>query len=157
MFSSLDLSAWLMLIVTYAHGVAAIAWLGGSVLHAFALQPLALAAPTQMRPAMSLIGPAYREIVDISIVTLIVSGLLLMFYRVQSDAATVAWVSVLAVKLALATGMFYIVWRQRRSKDDKQESRGLASRMLGYDALLAIGMVVFLLATLLRQLVEKAI
>ncbi len=158
MFSEISFTEWLMLMVRYAHGVAAIAWIGGSLFHAAALRPLVLAAPAQMQPAMSLIGPAYREIVDISIVTLIVSGLLLMFSRIQSDAATVAWVSVLAVKMTLALGMFYIVWRNRRSENGESVANGsIVSRFLGYDALLGLGMTAFLLATVMRKLIETVL
>ncbi len=158
MFSEISVTEWLMLMVRYAHGVAAIAWIGGSLFHAAALRPLVVAAPSQMRPAMSLIGPAYREIVDISIVTLIVSGLLLMFYRIQGDDATIAWASVLAVKIALAVGMFYIVWRNRRGEKGESVVNGnIASRLLGYDALLALGMTAFLLATVMRKLIETVI
>lgn len=157
MFSEIGFTEWLMLMVRYAHIVGAVAWLGGSIFHAAALRPLVLAAPAQMQPAMSLIGPAYREIVDISIVALIVSGLLMMFYRIQGDGATVAWAAVLAVKIAIALVMFYIVWRNRRSGGYDTGKSNFASRMLGYDALLAMGMIVFMLASVMSKLVETTL
>ena len=52
---------------------------------------------------MSLIAPAYREIIDIAVVTLIVSGIILMFSRIQGSEATVSWAIVLGIKIALAT------------------------------------------------------
>ena len=95
MFSEISVGEWLMVVVRYAHAVAAIAWIGGSIFHALILRPLTVAHPDKMGQAMSLIGPAYREIIDIAVVTLVVSGLILMFSRIQGDEATVAWAIVL--------------------------------------------------------------
>lgn len=157
MFTDIGLSEWLTLAVRYGHGIAAVAWLGGSLFHAFALTPLVAAYPQQMGPAMSLIKPAYREMVDISVAVLIVTGLILMFSRIQSSEASIAWAIVLSVKIALAVWMFYVVWRRRRTTGDEPQSEGFASKMLGYNWLLAAGLVVFMLAGVLREIVESAL
>ncbi len=146
-----------MVIVRYAHGVAAIAWIGGSVFHTLILRPLTAVYPDRMVDALSLIRPAYREIIDIAVVTLVVSGIILMFSRIQGNTATVAWAVVLAVKIALAMWMLYIVWRSRRTPKEAALDQGIMSRTLGYNALLALGLTVFLLATVLRELVEASL
>ncbi len=157
MFSEISVGEWLMVVVRYAHAVAAIAWIGGSIFHALILRPLTVAHPDKMGQAMSLIGPAYREIIDIAVVTLVVSGLILMFSRIQGNEATVAWAIVLGVKIALALVMFYIVWRRRRMSSEEQAAAGVGSKLLGYNALLFLGLVVFLLANVLQELVEASL
>lgn len=146
-----------MVAVRYAHAVAAIAWIGGSIFHALILRPLTVAHPDKMDQAMSLIGPAYREIIDIAVVTLVVSGLILMFSRIQGNEATVAWAIVLAVKIGLALGMFFMVWRRRRISASDRATTGIASKLLGYNAVLFLGLVIFLLASILGELVEASL
>ena len=157
MFSDLGIGDWVMVLVRYAHGTAAIAWVGGSIFHALILRPLVAAEPEKMSASMSVIVPAYREIIDIAVVTLIVSGLILMFSRIQGNEATVSWAIVLGVKIALALWMFYIVWRRRRMTTSQLIDEGIASKLLGYNAVLALGLIVFLLANVLRELVEASL
>jgi len=157
MFIDIGIAEWLTLAVRYGHGIAAVAWLGGSLFHVFALTPLVAAYPQQMAPAMSLIKPAYREMVDISVAVLIVTGLILMFSRIQSNEASIAWAIVLSVKIGLALWMFYIVWRRRRTTGEEAPSEGFASKLLGYNWLLGFGLVVFMLAGVLREMVETAL
>ncbi len=157
MFSEIGIGDWLMVLVRYAHGVAAIAWIGGSIFHALILRPLTIAEPQKMAQVMSLITPAYREIIDIAVVVLTVSGLILMFARIQGNEATVSWAIVLAIKIVLALWMFYIVWHRRRSTAGASVNDGMASKLLGYNALLALGLIVFLFATVLRELFETSL
>ncbi len=146
-----------MVLVRYAHGVAAISWVGGSIFYALILRPLSKAQPDKMQTAMSLIAPAYRELIDIAVVTLVVSGIILMFSRIQGSEATVAWAIVLGIKIMLAIWMFYIVWRRRSDPTGTTEPGSLASKLLGYNAVLALGLIVFLIATVLRELVEASL
>ena len=157
MFSDIGIGDWVMVIVRYGHAVAAIAWIGGSIFHALILRPLVVAEPEKMAQAMSLITPAYREIIDIAVVTLIVSGLILMFSRIQGNEATVQWAIVLGIKIVLAIWMFYIMWRRRRMSANETLKEGIASKLLGYNAVLALGLIIFLLANILQELVETSL
>ena len=80
-----------------------------------------------------------------------------MFSRIQGSEATVSWAIVLGVKIALALWMFYIVWRRRRMSSEDTVREGTASKLLGYNAILALGLIVFLLANVLRELVEASL
>ncbi len=150
-----------MLFVRWAHAIGAVAWIGGSIFFAFILRPVERANPDLVRPVLRPLGSVYRELVDIAVIAIIVSGIILMFDRLTGGDASVQWFIVLAVKLALALWMFYLVWRFRQSDFDSTEKpSGIAARMswlIGYNAMVFIGVIVFLLASTLRVLFESSI
>lgn len=150
-----------MLFVRWAHAIGAVAWIGGSIFFAFILRPVERANPDLVRPVLQPLGSVYRELVDIAVIAIIVSGIILMFDRLTGGDASVQWFIVLAVKLALALWMFYLVWRFRQSDFDSTEKpSGIAARMswlIGYNAMVFIGVIVFLLASTLRVLFESSI
>ena len=150
---------WLMWLVRWAHAVSAVAWVGGSIFFAVVLRPVLAANPELGRQLMAPIGAIYKELVDAAVLALIVSGLVLMFDRLTGSQVTPTWFIVLGVKLALALWMFYLVWRFRRSGYQPTPGPGVLRRvswLLGYNAVVAIGLVVFLLAGLLGTLFEAA-
>ncbi len=150
-----------MLFVRWAHAIGAVAWIGGSIFFVFILRPVERANPDLVRPVLRPLGSVYRELVDIAVIAIIVSGIILMFDRLTGGDASVQWFIVLAVKLALALWMFFLVWRFRQSDFDSTEKpSGIAARMswlIGYDAMVFIGVIVFLLASTLRVLFESSI
>ena len=148
---------WLMWLVRWAHAVSAVAWVGGSIFFAVVLRPVLAANPDLGRQLMGPIGSIYKELVDAAVLALIVSGLVLMFDRLTGNEVTPTWFIVLGVKLALALWMFYLVWRFRRSGYQPTPGPGILRRvswLLGYNAIVAIGLAVFLLAGLLGTLLE---
>ncbi len=158
-FGEISGDGWFMLAVGWVHAVAATAWVGGSIFFALVIRP-ATAAAGLAQPLLELIGGTYRELVDASIIALVVSGLILMFNRLTGDDASPTYFIVLGLKVALAGWMFYAVWRLRRAGWRPEPGKGIGrwlSRLLGYNAVMAAGVVVFLLAGLLRQLFEAAI
>lgn len=163
MFGDISAADWLILVARWAHITGALAWVGGSFFFAVVLRPVSTANPEAMRGVMGPIGSVYREVVDISIAAVLVSGIVLMFDRLTGNDATVAWVVVFAVKLAIAIWMFYLVWRLRQTGYRPPESGGAHGAMsrlswlLGYNALVFFGVILFFLATLLRELFEKSL
>ena len=148
---------WLMWLVRWVHAVSAVAWLGGSIFFAVVLRPVLVANPELGRQLMGPIGAIYKELVDAAVLALIVSGLVLMFDRLTGNQVTPTWFIVLGIKLVLALWMFYLVWRFRRSGYQPTPGPGVlrrASWLLGYNAVVAIGLAVFLLAGLLGTLLE---
>ena len=67
----------------------------------------------------------------------------------------------LGVKLALAIWMFYLVWHFRQSDfDPTEQPTGITARLswiVGYNAMVFLGVIVFLLASVLRVLFENSI
>lgn len=160
MFGDISVADWLILVARWVHITGALAWVGGSMFFALVLRPVATAQPEALRSAMGLIGSVYREVVDVSVAAVLVSGIALMFDRLTGNDATVAWAVVFAIKLAIAIWMFYMVWRLRQAGYQPTTPTGILGRiswLLGYNALVFFGVIVFFLATLLRELFEKSL
>ncbi|MBT3555077.1 MAG: hypothetical protein HOE50_10195 [Chloroflexi bacterium] len=161
MFGDIAAGDWIMLIVRWAHAIGAVAWIGGSAFFAFVLRPVERANPDLVRPVLRPLGSVYRELVDISVIAIIITGLILMFDRLTGNDATAAWFIVLGVKLALAIWMFYLVWHFRQSDFDPiEQPKGFAARLswlIGYNAMVFFGVIVFFLASILRVLFENSI
>jgi putative copper export protein len=161
MFGDIAAGDWIMLIVRWAHAIGAVAWIGGSAFFAFVLRPVERANPEMVRPLLRSLGSVYREMVDISVLAIIVTGIILMFDRLTGNDASAAWFIVLGAKLTLAVWMFYLVWHFRQSDfDPSAQPSGIAARLswlIGYNAMVFLGVVVFLLASILRVLFENSI
>ncbi len=152
MFGDISAADWLIIIARWVHITGALAWVGGSIFFALVLRPVSVTNPEAMRAVMGPIGSVYREVVDLSVAAVLVSGIVLMFDRLTGNDATVAWAIVLAIKLTIALWMFYLVWRLRQAGYRPPKAKGVLSRiswLLGYNA--------FFLATLLRELFEKSL
>ena len=160
MIGDISFGDWLVLLARWIHAIGAIAWIGGSIFFAAVLRPVSVANPEAMRGVMAPISAVYRDLVDVSIVAIIITGIVMMFDRLTGSDATVAWVIVLGVKLTLAAWMFYLIWRLRQSGYRPTRATGVMQKvswLLGYNALVFFGVIVFFLATLLRELFEKSI
>ena len=166
MFGDIAAGDWFMLLVRWVHAIGAVAWVGGSAFFAFVLRPGELAISDLVRPLLRSIGQVYRELVDIAVIAIIVSGLVLMFDRLTGNDASAAWFIVLGVKLALALWMFYLVWHFRQSdfrysgSSMTDRPTGISARLswlVGYNAMVFLGVIVFLLASLMQVLFETTI
>ena len=91
MFGDIAASEWLMLIVHWVHATGAVIWIGGSAFFVFVIRPVEITKPDLIRPALSPIGAVYRELVDISVIAIIVTGIILMFDRITGNEVTTAW------------------------------------------------------------------
>ena len=113
--------------------------------------------------AMRRLGQQFRAMVNTAIAVLIVTGAIMTFARLTSEYVGAAYVVVLVVKVALALYMFYLVRFLRPgtySDEPFAPARGLrraANLMTGATAVLVIGVIVFLLADILKALIEKGI
>lgn len=155
-----DLGDGLLVLVQWLHALGAVAWIGGSAFFALIVRPAQRVDPDGVGKIVGRFTGPYRELVDASIITLVVSGLVLMFERLTGDDATVAYFIVLSIKLVLAGWMFYLLWSLRRAGFVPEERSGLTQRLswlFGYNALLAGGVLVFLLAGVLQAIFETAI
>ena len=156
----LSLTDIFLLITRWVHAVSAVAWVGGSILFALVLRPAMKIEPEAMRRVMAPITRYYREMVDIAVVAILFSGIILTLDRLTDRAATTTYGVVLGVKIALALVMFYQVWNLRQSPAGEANAPGWlrrASWLIGYNALVALGVIVYLLANTLAVLFDNAL
>ena len=158
--TDLDLIEIFLLVTRWVHAIAAVAWIGGSVLFAFVLRPVGKLEPEAMGRIMPHVGRYYREMVDLSIVAIIFSGILLTLDRLADEAATATYGAVLGVKLAVALLMFIQMWNLRQSGGSAKTGPRWVQKfswLLGYNALVFMGVIIYFLANLLGVLFDDAL
>ncbi len=158
--TDLDLIEIFLLVTRWVHAIAAVAWIGGSVLFAFVLRPVGKLEPEAMGRIMPHVGRYYREMVDISVVAIIFSGLLLTLDRLADEAATATYGAVLGAKIGVALLMFIQMWNLRQSGGGAITGPRWMQKfswLLGYNALIFMGVIVYFLANLLGVLFDDAL
>ena len=155
----MDASEYFFIAVRWIHAIAAVAWVGGSIFFAIVIRPINLSHPEIMAKLMVPLSSIYRDLVDLSIIALIVSGLILTVNRLTDERATAIYGIVLGTKILIALFMFYLVWGLRRSGYQPRPGgwHKRVSWLLGYNALAALGVGVFLMVEFLRSLYESSI
>ena len=149
-----DVLGIILLIIRWAHALAAVVWIGGSLFMLLAGRPALRAADSG-----GLVGRAlateFRAIVVTAIAVLIVSGVILTVDRLTSDAAGMAYTVALVAKILLAVYAFVVAWLQPRRRD--RPSGGIGGAITGPVALTIAGVIVIGLADVLTWLFEKGL
>ncbi len=156
----------ILLIIRWAHALAAVTWIGGSLFLLLAGRPALRAADSQGVVARAL-AVEFRPIVATAIGVLIVSGVILAVSRLTSDAASLGYVGVLIAKIALAVYAFAISWllpRRRRSEAAATGEpatpavwRRVRAGLTGTTMLTVAGVIVIGLADVLGWLFERGL
>ena len=147
-----------LLIVRWAHAIAAVAWVGGGIFYWVVLRP---ALRTEgVPPAVARVaGAEFGGLVALAAWTLVVTGFVLVFARLSEPAADVSYGAVLALKIALSVWMFLLVSGRRRGGPADGRPRGrlrAAANALGsVNTTVVLGVVVFGLSDVLRLLFER--
>ena len=135
-----------------AHVLAGGVWVGGSIVYLVVIAPalrLAKAAPE----VSAQVGGLFRRLVNVCMVTLLLSGVYLTVDRLTATTVGVVYLVTLGVKIALALAMFTLAALQAQEARRPARRRGRLWR----DAprwILALGSVVFLLGATLVALFE---
>lgn len=152
----------LLLLVRWLHALAAVAWVGGSIFYLLVLRPALRQHPDTSGLLARLASEEFRALTATAIGVLLATGVVLTASRLTSGKVGAAYIAVLAVKIALALCMFYLVHFLRRGARAVGASAKAPSRLRkalnaisGANAVLTLGVVVLLLADVLRMLVEK--
>ena len=169
----MDVADVILLAIRWAHALAAVVWIGGSLFMLLAARPALRALRDGSgdgngdADAVGLFGRAlsaeFRPIVLTAIGALIVSGVVLTVDRLTSDAAGMAYTVVLVAKIALAGYAFVIAWLlPRRARPSPRPSpTGRWGRLLaglrGPTALTVVGVIVIGLADVLTWLFERGL
>ena len=156
----MDLLDWLLLVIRWAHALGAVAWVGGGIFYLLVLRPALGREPVGDGPRRA-IGAEFRGLVHTAIGVLLITGIILSAARLTGDGVSPAYVVVLAVKVALALYMFYVVrfLRRRGYQEEAVADVGWWGRVrreaAGPTGVLVAGVVVLGLADVLGMIVEN--
>ena len=157
-----------LLVVRWLHLVSGAAWVGGSLFYLLVLRP---AARRGQESSGLLTGAAdeFRILVNTCIAILVATGIIMSFNRLTDSVIGAPYVAVLALKAALSVWMIVLVHAERRRRRARAAVRAAESggpvsmprRLVrgasGFNALVALGLAVFLLSDLLKELYENAL
>jgi uncharacterized membrane protein len=137
------------------HIVAASVWIGGSVVYVLVIVPALRLAKADIQISHRM-GELFRRLVQICMGALLLSGVYLIFDRLSSASASVAYIVVLTIKIIVSLTMMALALVQA------QEARRLYThRGRLYYALprwiLALGIVALVLGVTLTGLFEAGI
>ncbi len=154
--------------VRWIHIVASAAWVGGSVFYLFVLRPAMRRFPAEGRKINEVTAAEFRVVVDTCIFVILVTGIILTFNRLNIGVTGASYGIVLGLKVALSVWMFILARGRRRRaallemyKQSAEPPSGAFRKILkavsGYNTIVILGVVVFLMADLLNTLYEVAI
>ena len=164
----MSLSEAFLLIVRWLHLVSAAAWVGGSIFYLIVLRPALRRRPEASRLAGTAAATEFRALVDTCVYVLIATGVILTLHRLAPGVVGVPYVVVLGAKIALSIWMFVLAWSRRRRTSVMEAFREeeappatsigkLLRAVSGYNTLIILGLIVFLLSDLLKTLYELAL
>ena len=164
----MSLSEAFLLIVRWLHLVSAAAWVGGSIFYLIVLRPALRRRPEASRLASTAAATEFRALVDTCVYVLIATGVILTLHRLTPGVVGVPYVVVLGAKIALSIWMFVLAWSRRRRTSVMEAFREeeappatsigkLLRAISGYNTLIILGLIVFLLSDLLKTLYELAL
>ncbi len=156
-----------LIVVRFLHSIAAVSWVGGSIFYLLVLRPASQKEVSAWSTLNQGVAKEFKGLVDTCILVLVVTGTIMTFDRLTSGIIGVPYAVVLAAKVLLALWMFYMVLtKRRRINQERPAEASSASKPIwfkaarivyGYNLIVVLGILVFLLADLLRFLVEKGL
>lgn len=156
----MDVSAVVLVIAQWVHTLAAAFWVGGGLVYLLVIRP----AARQAGGGGQTLADEFRSMVDIAVITMVISGVVLTFDRLTLQHAGVGYAATLGAKLALTLWMFWLagVIRRRPRPSARRQATAAASSgwrrfMDASNQVVAIGVVVFLLSTVMQSLFEHAL
>ena len=164
----MSLNEVFLLVVRWVHMTASVAWVGGSIFYLFVLRPALRRSSDTGRQVNRYTAAEFKVLVDVCFFVLVVTGISLTFDRLSQGVTGPAYVLVLALKVALSIWMFVLASRRRRRTElseahqpPTERPTGLLHRALraisGYNTIIILGLIVFLLADLLKVMYEMAL
>ena len=164
----MSISDLFLLIVRWAHLVSATAWMGGSMFYLLVLRPALRKSADGGREINIAAADEFRALVDTTIFVLLATGMILTFNRLTPGVIGVQYAAVLGLKIALSIWMFVLardrrrrtalleMHRERTAPPSNPVQKALRA-VSGYNTILILGLVVFLLADALGTLFEIAL
>ena len=164
----MSLTELFLLCVRWLHLVSAAAWVGGGIFYLVVLRPAQRRAPDDSPGVLAAAATEFRALVDTCVYVLIATGVILTLDRLTPGVVGAPYVIALGAKIALSVWMFTIAWaRRKRSplltafRAPEQPPQGRLNKILraisGYNTLVILGLIVFLISDLLKSLYEIAL
>ena len=168
----MDVTAVVLVVAQWLHTLAAAFWVGGGAVYLLVIRPMSRRAPSTGSGQASTgsgqtLAEEFRGLVDIAVIAMVITGVVLAFDRLTSQHTGAGYAAVLGVKLALTLWMFWLagVMRRRRpraaapseSSDAGAATTGWRRLMDSTNQVVAIGVAVFLLSTVMQWLFERAV
>ena len=159
----MDVLDWILVTIRWMHALAAVAWVGGGIFYVLVLRPGLRRAGAVNGQAGRATGAEFRGLVNTAIGVLLLTGVILSVSRLTDDAVTIPYVAVLAVKIAMALYMFYVVRFLRHGVYPGEPDAGggwlarARSRITGTTGVLICGVVVIGLSDVLDALLEHGL
>ena len=157
-----------LVVVRWIHLVASAAWVGGGIFYLFVLRPALRRSPEAGRKINEVTAAEFRVLVDTCIFVILATGIILTFNRLNIGVTGPSYGIVLGIKVALSVWMFILARSRRRRtalldmyRRNPDPPRGpfrkIVRAVSGYNTIVILGVIVFLLADLLKILYEVAI
>jgi hypothetical protein len=147
-------------VILWAHAMAAVAWVGGCLFYAAALNPaMEEVGPTPERTSLFVVATReFREVVKLAILVFVVTGAILAVDRLSVPRVATVYAVVLAIKISLSLGMFWLAGRLgprpgATGSSSKDRPWWLRPQYL----ILELGTIVYLLSEVLRLLYEQSL
>ena len=144
------------LIVRTAHLLAAAAWVGGSIVYLVVIIP-ALRMGGARPEIYTQIATLFRNMVNICVGVLLLSGAYLMFDRLTSTALAWPYLAILGLKITAALAMFVLAIYLGQSNIRQLAKRTTRFSRVAPQLMLVLGILVFLLGALLNGMFEATI
>jgi len=144
------------LIVRTAHLLAAAAWVGGSIVYIAVILPVLRRAGVDPQ-IYAQIATLFRNMVNICVGVLLLSGVYLMFDRLTTTSLGWPYLTVLGIKIIAALGMFVLAIYLGQSSIRRLAKRTTRFSRVAPQLVLALGILVFLLGALLNGMFEATI
>ncbi len=140
------------------HVLAGGAWVGGSLMYLLVITPaMRLAKPSpELRAAGAAMSALFRRMVNICMGVLLISGVYLIFDRLTTVTVGTAYIVTLVIKVILALTMFGLAIFQAQEARRPLQRRSALWRTAP-QAILWLGVIVFLLGAILTGLFEAAL
>lgn len=164
----MSLTDTFLLIVRWLHLVSAAAWVGGSIFYLIVLRPALRRDPQASGLISRAAATEFRALVETCVYVLIATGVILTLNRLTPGVVGVPYVIALGLKIALSVWMFALAWSRRRRtsvteafREEDAPPTTTFSKILravsGYNTIVILGLIVFLLSDLLKTLFEAAL
>lgn len=166
----------LLAVVRWIHAIAAVVWVGGSIFYLLVLRPsLSIPGAADSRSTLEpAVNRRFRDVVDVSILALIVTGVVITFDRLSSLPASTTYYVVLGLKLFAFLVMLLMArdlgtrggrpWRRPKTApaepsitDTTRTGGTLRAWLSPSRVILMLGLAAFLLSMLLVHVYERTL